>query len=103
MISFIFNIILLLIIFVLIYFIRLALRRITVYESSLLDIQNIIRYMDEKLKMIDHTGHFESDDEVGFFFEEIKKMQDGLNELFIIEGQDDESNNEEKNNSEKTS
>ncbi len=38
--------------------------------------------MDNKMKEIDNKGHFRSDDEVGFFFKELKKMQGMLNEYF---------------------
>ena len=41
--------------------------------------------------MIDDSGHFESDDEVGFFFEELKQLGDELDQLFeITEEVDDE-------------
>ena len=36
---------------------------------------------DAKLKQIDHKGSFESDDEIGFFFKEIKNIQATLNEF----------------------
>ena len=50
-----------------------ALRRINQYENILIDFQNIIKFASEKLKVVDSKGHYESDDETGFFFEEIKK------------------------------
>ena len=59
-----------------------ALRRINQYENILLDFQNIIRFASEKLKVVDSKGHYESDDETGFFFEEIKKLQKLLDDLF---------------------
>ena len=36
---------------------------------------------DEKLKKIDQKESFKSDDEVGFFFEQVKKIQEILNEF----------------------
>jgi hypothetical protein len=36
---------------------------------------------DAKLKQIDHKGSFESDDEIGFFFKEVKNIQATLNEF----------------------
>ena len=36
---------------------------------------------DAKLKQIDHKGSFESDDEIGFFFKEVKNIQTTLNEF----------------------
>tara|TARA_Y100000361_G_scaffold91791_1_gene81851 strand:+ start:35 stop:295 length:261 start_codon:yes stop_codon:yes gene_type:complete len=59
-----------------------ALRRINQYENILLDFQNIIKFASEKLKVVDSKGHYESDDETGFFFEEIKKLQKLLDDLF---------------------
>ena len=59
-----------------------ALRRINQYENILIDFQNIIKFASEKLKVVDSKGHYESDDETGFFFEEIKKLQNLLDNLF---------------------
>ena len=36
---------------------------------------------DIRLKQIDHKGSFESDDEIGFFFKEVKHLQATLNEF----------------------
>ena len=36
---------------------------------------------DARLKQIDHKGVFYADDEIGWFFEEVKKIQDVLNEF----------------------
>ena len=36
---------------------------------------------DTRLKQIDHKGVFYADDEIGWFFEEIKKIQEALNEF----------------------
>ena len=36
----------------------------------------------QKLKTIDDSGHFESDDEIGFFFNQVKNMQSLFDELF---------------------
>jgi len=44
-------------------------------------ISKVIEASDEKLKKIDYKGSFRSDDEVGFFFEQIKKIQDILNDF----------------------
>ena len=40
-----------------------------------------IEYIQEDLKNIDSTGHFESDDEVGTIFEQKKKTLQQLNDL----------------------
>jgi hypothetical protein len=44
-------------------------------------ISKVIEAADEKLKKIDYNGSFESDDEVGFFFKQIQKIQGILNEF----------------------
>ena len=49
-----------------------ALRRINNYENIILNINNTIESIKHQLKLIDDKGTFESDDEVGFFFKEIK-------------------------------
>ena len=53
------------------------------YLSYLNKISDIIEFSDKKLKEVDHKGSFESDDEVGFFFEEIKQIQDTLNQFKV--------------------
>lgn len=44
-------------------------------------ISKVIEASDEKLKKIDHKESFKSDDEIGFFFEQVKKIQEILNEF----------------------
>ena len=59
-----------------------SLRRITQYEQFLVNIERVIQYSSERLKQLDAKGSFESDDEIGFFFEEIKKLQNMLDDIF---------------------
>lgn len=42
-------------------------------------LSKIIEHSDERLKKIDSKGTFESDDEIGWFFEQIKVIQERLN------------------------
>jgi hypothetical protein len=44
-------------------------------------ISKVIEISDKRLKKIDARGTFKSDDEVGFFFEEIKQIQNILNDF----------------------
>lgn len=53
------------------------------YMSYLNKLSGIIEFSDKKLKEIDHKGSFESDDEVGFFFQEIKQLQEILNQFNV--------------------
>ena len=65
-----------------------ALRRINDYEQIILNINNTIELIKLQLKRIDDKGTFESDDEVGFFFNEIKRLGNELNSLFETEVED---------------
>jgi hypothetical protein len=40
-----------------------------------------IQYIQDDLKVIDSTGHFEADDEVGTIFKQIQDTIDQLNDL----------------------
>jgi len=51
------------------------------YLDYLDKLSRVIEVADEKLKSIDARGTFESDDEVGFFFQQIKGLQDILNDF----------------------
>ena len=42
-----------------------------------------INACDQRLKQIDDKGIFHSDDEIGWFFNEIKKIQEALNEFTL--------------------
>ena len=53
------------------------------YMEYLSRISSIIELSDKKLKEIDHKGSFESDDEIGFFFQSIKQLQEALNAFQI--------------------
>ena len=52
------------------------------YEEIILQVNDKIEYVNAQLKLIDEKGTFESDDEVGFFFEELKEIGKILDELF---------------------
>ena len=53
------------------------------YLSYLNKISDIIEFSDKKLREVDHKGSFKTDDEVGFFFEEIKQIQGTLNQFKV--------------------
>ncbi len=73
-----------------------ALRRINSYENIILNISNTIETIKIQLKTIDDKGTFESDDEVGFFFTEIKKLGKDLDNLFETEVEENEKKTKEK-------
>ena len=70
-----------------------SLKRITQYEEIILQINDKIEYVNQQLKLIDEKGTFEADDEVGFFFLELKEIGKLLDELF--EEVDDATTKEE--------
>ena len=59
-----------------------SLRRITQYEELILQIQQVITFSTDKMKLVDAKGHYESDDETGFFFEQLKQIQLMLDDIF---------------------
>ncbi len=72
-----------------------ALKRISNYEIIILNINNTIETIKHQLKLIDDKGTFEADDEVGFFFDEIKQLGLELEQLFETEVDDEEEKKEE--------
>tara|TARA_B110000977_G_scaffold184303_1_gene247817 strand:+ start:3452 stop:3727 length:276 start_codon:yes stop_codon:yes gene_type:complete len=53
------------------------------YLTYLDNISRLIELSNEKIKKIDIKGSFEGDDEVGFFFKNIKQIQEVLNDFNI--------------------
>jgi hypothetical protein len=53
------------------------------YMSYLNKMADIIEHSDRRLKEVDSKGSFKSDDEVGFFFEQISSIQEILNKFNI--------------------
>jgi hypothetical protein len=53
------------------------------YLDYLDNISRVIEISDKKVKEIDHSGSFSSDDEIGFFFKSIKGIQDILNDFQV--------------------
>lgn len=56
------------------------------YLHYLDQLSKIIEHSDARLKKIDEKEVFKSDDEIGWFFEEIKVIQERLNNFKIING-----------------
>ena len=50
------------------------------------NLSKIIEHSSERLKKIDSKGTFESDDEIGWFFEQIKVIQERLNNFKLTDG-----------------
>ena len=62
-----------------------SLRRINQYEELILQFQQIVTFATEKMKQVDSSGHYESDDETGFFFDQLKQLQLTLDGVFETE------------------
>jgi len=77
----------------LVYF---SLRRINQYEGIIIEIQNIIEFATTKMKQVDAKGHYESDDETGFFFQQLKELQELLNGIFENEQIEENSSRAEE-------
>jgi|TARA_B100000073_G_scaffold149887_1_gene123548 biopolymer transport protein ExbB/TolQ len=70
-----------------------SLKRITQYEELILQFQQIIKFSSEKMKLVDSKGHYESDDETSFFFNQLKNLQNVLDGVFELETLDGEKEN----------
>ena len=77
----------------LVYF---SLRRINQYEGLIIEFQNIIEFATTKMKQVDAKGHYESDDETGFFFQQLKELQELLNGIFENENEENSGAEKEK-------
>jgi hypothetical protein len=74
------------------YLFVLSLRRINQYENFIIQLQQIVEYATEKMKTVDVDGHYEADDETGFFFEQLKELQLLFNEIFETEENEENIN-----------
>ena len=73
-----------------------SLKRINQYEGLIIEFQNIIEFATAKMKSVDAKGHYEADDETGFFFQQLKELQELLNGIFENEEEESGSAKEEK-------
>ena len=60
---------------------RNLIKKNEVLEDFILKQSDAIDYCDKRLKQIDDRGSFVADDEVGWFFTELRKIQEALNEF----------------------
>ena len=74
-----------------------ALRRINQYENLITQFQQIVIFATEKMKQVDTRGHYESDDETGFFFEQLKELQLLLDGIFEVEKLEEKDNAKKEN------
>ena len=53
------------------------------YENFISKQSEAINACDLRLKSLDEKGSFIADDEIGFFFKEVEKIQEALNEFTL--------------------
>ena len=75
-----------------IFLINRALKQLEVYEQYVIQyrvtfkkIESIVKQGEKRIKELDVTGAFESDDEIGFFFKQVKDIQEILTKLTLSE------------------
>ena len=73
---------------ILVYF---SLKRINQYEGLIIEFQKIIEFATTKMKQVDARGHYEADDETGFFFQQLKQLQELLDGIFENETEENSS------------
>lgn len=56
---------------------------IDLYESYILNFNNVIVMCDDRLKELDIRGVFKSDDEIGFFFNSVLQLQAEMNKFKV--------------------
>ena len=61
--------------------IRNLIKKNEAMEDFITKQSDAIAACDTRLKQIDQKGVFYADDEIGWFFEEVKKIQEALNEF----------------------
>ena len=74
-----------------------SLRRINQYEDLIIQFQQIVTFATEKMKQVDTRGHYESDDETQFFFDQLKQLQLTLDGVFETENIEEKTDAETKN------
>ena len=65
------------------FIIRNLLQKNEALEDFITKQSEAIQACDQRLKQIDDKGIFYADDEIGWFFKEIQKIQDALNEFML--------------------
>tara|TARA_B100000900_G_scaffold405071_1_gene414184 strand:+ start:156 stop:431 length:276 start_codon:yes stop_codon:yes gene_type:complete len=53
------------------------------YNNYITEFNKQIKFTSDRLKKIDDKGTFESDDEIGWFFTQIKNLQKGIDKFRI--------------------
>jgi polyribonucleotide nucleotidyltransferase len=65
------------------FIIRNLLKKNEALEDFIASQSDAINMCDKRLKEVDDKGMFYADDQVGFFFKEMQRMQEALNEFTL--------------------
>jgi|TARA_Y100000310_G_scaffold309955_1_gene354586 peptidoglycan hydrolase CwlO-like protein len=66
-----------------IFIIRNLIKKNEVLEDFIAKQSDAIEACDKRLQEIDDKGIFYADDQIGFFFKEVQKIQEALNEFML--------------------
>ena len=65
------------------FIIRNLIKKNEILEDFIAKQSEAIKACDQRLQQVDNKGIFYADDEIGWFFQEVKKIQDALNEFTL--------------------
>ena len=65
------------------FIIRNLIKKNETLEDFITKQSDAINECDSRLKTLDNKGSFYADDEIGFFFKEVQKIQEALNEFTL--------------------
>jgi len=55
---------------------------VLIQDETIISISNLVKDSDERIRIIDYRGSFEADDEIGFFFKNLKEINKTIVEYF---------------------
>ena len=65
------------------FIIRNLIKKNEILEDFIAKQSEAIKACDQRLQQVDNKGIFYADDEIGWFFQELKKIQEALNEFTL--------------------
>ena len=65
------------------FIIRNLIKKNEILEDFIAKQSEAIKACDQRLQQVDNKGIFYADDQIGFFFKEVQKIQEALNEFTL--------------------
>jgi hypothetical protein len=65
------------------FIIRNLIKKNEILEDFIAKQSEAIKACDQRLQQVDNKGIFYADDEIGWFFQEVQKIQEALNEFTL--------------------